>query len=68
MKTTIVTHEGTGPEITELMWSAEESRAKTARIKELENAMRTFVERVDAGEVRSKKTYAQFKELLVGSL
>lgn len=35
-----------------------------ARIEQLESAMRTFVERCEKGEILSKKTYAQFKELL----
>ncbi|MHC3995685.1 hypothetical protein ACXWTF_12745 [Thiomicrolovo sp. ZZH C-3] len=34
------------------------------RINEPEAAMQQFVDRVDKGEIRSKKTYAQFKELL----
>lgn len=34
------------------------------RIQELENAMQTFVDRCDKGEVKSKKTYSQFKKLL----
>lgn len=33
-------------------------------MRNMEAAMKTFVERVDAGEVRSKKTYKQFKEIL----
>jgi len=39
-----------------------------ARIEELEKAMQLFVDRVGCGEVRSKKTYAQFKELLKAKL
>lgn len=38
-------------------------QAKT-RTEELENALELFCQRVDAGEVRSIKTYAMFKELL----
>lgn len=34
------------------------------RVKELEELMQEFVDRVDRGEVRSKKTYAKFKEAL----
>jgi len=34
------------------------------RIEELEKAMQWFVDRCDKGEVRSKRTYARFKELL----
>lgn len=34
------------------------------RLMRYENAMREFVGRVDKGEVRSKRTYAKFKELL----
>jgi hypothetical protein len=30
-------------------------------------AMQKFVDRVDKGEVRSKRTYAEFKEILGGS-
>ena len=33
-------------------------------MKEMEQAMTTFVERVDKGEVQSKRTYAQFKKIL----
>ncbi len=32
--------------------------------RQLEEAMQWFCDRVDKGEVRSKKTYARFKELL----
>jgi len=35
-----------------------------ARIRQLERAMQTFVARCEEGSIRSKKTYAQFKELL----
>ena len=34
------------------------------RVKELEDSMRNFCSRVDRGEVRSKRTYAEFQELL----
>lgn len=34
------------------------------QITKLREAMTTFVERCERGEVRSKRTYAQFKELL----
>ena len=34
------------------------------RIEELEDAMRTFVARCEAGEILSKRTYEQFKGLL----
>lgn len=37
------------------------------RIKELESALQQFIDRVDAGEVRSTKTYDYFKTLLAGS-
>lgn len=30
----------------------------------LREAMQSFVDRCDKGEIRSKRTYAQFKELL----
>lgn len=33
-------------------------------LEELRAAMQEFVDRVDKGEVRSKRTYAKFKELL----
>lgn len=33
-------------------------------LREMENAMKIFINRVDIGEVRSKRTYAQFKEIL----
>jgi hypothetical protein len=34
------------------------------RVKELESLMQEFVDLVDRGEVRSRKTYAKFKEAL----
>ena len=37
---------------------------RQAEIDELLAQMRIFVDRVDAGEIRSKHTYAQFKRLL----
>ncbi len=33
-------------------------------MREMEKAMNTFVERVNKGEVRSKRTYTQFKNIL----
>jgi hypothetical protein len=36
----------------------------TSKINELKEAMQEFVDRVDKGEVRSKYTYAKFKQLL----
>lgn len=36
------------------------------RIEALESAMREFVARCEAGEILSKRTYAQFKGLLGG--
>jgi predicted RNase H-like nuclease (RuvC/YqgF family) len=47
---------------------ANESCEQQNRIAELEQAMQVFVNRVDAGEVKSKKTYAQFQSLLVSAL
>lgn len=42
-----------------------ERRRKVERhLNDSVQAMRTFVDRVDAGEVRSKRTYAQFKAIL----
>jgi len=35
-----------------------------ALMREMELAMKEFVDRVDAGEVRSSKTYNQFKQIL----
>ena len=37
---------------------------RQAEIDELLAQMRIFVDRVDAGEIRSKHTYAQFKRLI----
>lgn len=34
------------------------------RVKELEGLMQEFVDRVDRGEVRSKRTYSKFKAAL----
>jgi hypothetical protein len=36
----------------------------SAKYKRMEFAMQMFIERCECGEVRSKKTYAQFKEIL----
>ncbi len=33
-------------------------------MEQMRAAMQEFVDRVDKGEVRSKRTYAQFKEIL----
>jgi hypothetical protein len=33
-------------------------------VEAMEKAMRKFIDRVDKGEVRSKKTYAEFKKIL----
>lgn len=35
-------------------------------LREMESAMKLLVDRVDKGEIRSSKTYAQFKEILKG--
>ncbi len=34
------------------------------RIEALEDALNTFVDRVEEGSIRSRKTYSQFKDLL----
>lgn len=39
-------------------------RALNKENMELKQAMEWFCQRVEAGEVRSKKTYARFRELL----
>jgi len=39
-------------------------RRLEGKIQIMEAAMKTFVERVDNGSIRSKKTYAQFKNIL----
>jgi len=41
-----------------------ETQILNLRIIDLEKAMQNFVDRVDKGEVRSIRTYNQFKELL----
>ena len=33
-------------------------------IREMESVMKTFVDRVEAGTIRSTRTYNQFKEIL----
>jgi hypothetical protein len=33
-------------------------------MRDMESAMKTFIDRVDKGEVRSTKTYNQFKTIL----
>lgn len=45
----------------EANWTCQKS---VSRIKELEEAIQEFVDRVDRKEVKSKKTYAKFKQLL----
>lgn len=45
-------------------YSDQQNAALRERVKELEALMQEFVDRVDRGEVRSKKTYAKFKEVL----
>lgn len=44
----------------------EANTALVLKNREYRAAMQEFVDRVDAGEVRSKRTYAKFKELLNG--
>jgi len=44
--------------------TAAHTAALRKRVKELESLMQEFVDRVDRGEVRSRKTYAKFKEAL----
>lgn len=34
------------------------------KARAMESAMKTFVERVEAGTIRSTRTYTQFKEIL----
>lgn len=52
----------------ELLESSKQSYLQLQeRCGSLEAAMQEFVDRVDRGEVRSRKTYAKFKELLEGS-
>lgn len=38
------------------------------QVRTMKEAMQHFVDRVDAGEVRSKKTYAEFKAILAESV
>ena len=45
-------------------YAAQECTKAEARIDELVEAMEWFVKRCENGEVRSKKTYARFKELI----
>ena len=40
------------------------TRVLEDKYRKMENAMTYFVRRCDRGEVRSKATYAQFKEIL----
>lgn len=46
-----------------LVWQQQARRHKT-EVAELLSEMKIFVERVDAGEIRSKRTYAKFKTLI----
>jgi hypothetical protein len=57
----IFEHVGPDPRVQGLL---EANTALVLKNRELKDAMREFVRRVDAGEVRSKRTYAKFKELL----
>jgi hypothetical protein len=43
-----------------------ESHACGQRMEEMRAAMQEFIDRVDKGEVRSKRTYAKFKKILQG--
>jgi hypothetical protein len=54
------------PDTTELRPATALERSQFQQIKKMRDAMQTFVDRVDAGEVRSTRTYSQFKELLTG--
>jgi len=40
------------------------TRVLAAKYRAMESAMTNFVKRVDRGEVRSTKTYIQFKDIL----
>lgn len=44
--------------------SVAESHAIATKLRAMRDAMQEFVDRVDKGEVRSKRTYAKFKEIL----
>lgn len=44
--------------------SVGEALAIASKLRAMRDAMVEFVERVDKGEVRSKRTYAKFKEIL----
>lgn len=57
----IFEHVGPDPRVQGLL---EANTALVLKNRELKAAMQEFVDRVDAGEVRSKRTYAKFKELL----
>lgn len=52
---------GTDPRVQGLL---EANTALVLKNREIRAAMREFCDRVDKGEVRSKRTYAKFKELL----
>jgi hypothetical protein len=52
---------GEPSEETILYWEISELEEKINKMKE---AMRWFCERVEKGEVRSKRTYARFKQIL----
>lgn len=59
----IFEHVGPDPRVQGLL---EANTALVLKNREYRAAMQEFVDRVDAGEVRSKRTYAKFKELLNG--
>lgn len=46
--------------------SVGEALAIASKLRAMRDAMQEFCDRVDKGEVRSKRTYAKFKELLEG--
>lgn len=59
----IFRHIGPDPRVQGLL---EANTALVLKNRELKSGMQEFVDRVDRGEVRSKRTYAKFKELLGG--
>lgn len=44
--------------------SVAQAHAIAAKMRVMRDAMQEFVDRVDKGEVHSKRTYAKFKEIL----
>ena len=64
IKATMLAAELTEPDCECYKEASQDIHNAAATIVEMRGAMQTFVTRVEHGEIRSKRTYAQFKHLL----